>query len=169
MLSLRAGASLKDIQTQLAQVRLDRETKTTVDRSEVLDALHRLSLNIKHFVLMLPIKIKAALNLGVDDQETITAICHDVLTELAKDAVTLREGVGYCAKPADELTEADIVAMSPVEFRDRRNDPDFAHAVEAIILEFEKRDVAELIREAERSAIAAVPNIPVRRGNGHAQ
>jgi hypothetical protein len=172
MQSLKAGASLKDIQTQLAQVRLDRETKSTVDRSEVIEAMHRLSLNVRHFVLMLPIKIKAALNLGVDDEETITVIVHDVLTELSKDAVTLHEGVGYCAKPADELTEEDIAAMSPSEFRDRRHDPDFARVVDAMIHESEVRDVEELFKEAERSAALAVPNIPVRRGangNGRAQ
>jgi phage terminase Nu1 subunit (DNA packaging protein) len=172
MCSLRAGASLKDIQTQLAQVRLDRETKTTVDRSEVLEAMHRLSLNVRHWVLMLPIKIKAALQLDVDAEETITVICHDVLTELAKGAVTLNEGIGYCQKPADELTEDDVAAMSPAEFRDRKYDPDFARVVDAMIHESEVRDVEELFKEAERSAALAVPNIPVRRGangNGRAQ
>jgi phage terminase Nu1 subunit (DNA packaging protein) len=168
MQSLKAGASLKDIQTQLAQVRLDRETKQTVDRADVIEAMHRLSINVRHWVLMLPIKIKAALNLDVDAEETITVIVHDVLTELAKGAVTLHEGVGYCAKPADELTEEDVVAMSPAEFRDRRHDPDFARVVDAMIHESEVRDVAELFREAERSAALAVP-IPMRRGNGIAQ
>jgi hypothetical protein len=94
-------------------------------------------------------------------------ICHDVLNELAKGVTTLREGIGYCAKPADELTEEDVVAMSPAEFRDRRNDPDFARVVEAMIHESEVRDVEELFKEAERSAALAVP-IPVRLGNGRA-
>jgi phage terminase Nu1 subunit (DNA packaging protein) len=172
MCSLRAGASLKDIQAQLAQIKLDRETKETVSRSEVIEAMYRMSVNVKHFVLMLPIKIKAALHLGIDDEATINVICHDVLEELAKGVTTLREGIGYTAKPADELTEADVAAMSPAEFRDRKYDPDFARVVDAMIHESEVRDVEELFKEAERSAALAVPNIPVRRGangNGRAQ
>lgn len=171
MQSLRSGAGLKDIQAQLAQLKLDKETKATVDRSEVIEAMHRLSLNVKHFVLLMPIKIKGALHLDVDAEETINVICHDVLKQLANDILTLREGVGYCAKSADELTEADLIEMSPYEFKDRWQEPDFRTAALRIFREADERAVAELIREAEMSAIAAVPNIPVRRGmngNGHA-
>jgi phage terminase Nu1 subunit (DNA packaging protein) len=157
MQSLRAGVGLKEIQTQLAQVKLDKETKATVDRADVVESMHRLALNVKHFVLLMPIKIKGALGLSVDAEETINVICHDCLNQLANGIMTLQEGIGFCDKSPDELTEADLVEMSPYEFKHRWEEPDFRTATLRIFREADERAVSELIREAELAAIAATP------------
>jgi hypothetical protein len=158
MQSLQAGASLKSVQVELAQARLARETKQTVDRAEVIEAIERLTLNTRNHILTLPLKIRATLQLSLDAQEIITKLVHEVLIQLAERAFTIHEAVAYKKKPFNELTIEEFHAMSYAMMTNRTFLSD----------EDKKRLVDEVIREAERSACAATP-IPVRNGAGRAQ
>ncbi len=154
--SLRAGASLKVVQVQLAQKRLERETKDTVSKAEVIEAMERLTMNTRQCILTLPQKITTELKLGIDAQEKITVRVHDVLKDLANNCFTIREAVAYKEKPFEELTTEEFHAMSYAMLSNRTYLSD----------EDKRRMIDEMICEAERDAIRAVP-IPARRnGNG---
>ena len=51
MQSLKAGVALKGVQTKLAETRLAKETKQTVDRAEIIEALERLTMNTRQHIL----------------------------------------------------------------------------------------------------------------------
>jgi phage terminase Nu1 subunit (DNA packaging protein) len=150
MNSLRAGASLKEVQCELAQARLARETKATVDRAEIIEALERLMMNTRNHILTLPLKIKTTLRLDIDAQDTITQLVHDVLTNLSERAVTIHEAVAYKEKPFSELTIDEILAMSYSMMMNQTFLSD----------EDKKRLIDEIVRDAERSAILATPSRP---------
>ena len=113
---------------------------------------------IRPHILTLPLKIKVALNLGIDAQEKITVHVHDVLTDLAKGCFTIREAVAYQEKPFNELTSDELLAMSYAMMSNRTYMSD----------EDKRRVIDEMIVEAERDACAATP-IPFRRNDNDAR
>ena len=100
------------MQCELAQARLARETKATVDRSEVIEALERLTLNTRQHILTLPLKIRATLGLNVDAQEEITKLVYEILTQLSSGVFTIHDAVAYKEKAFSELTADEVCAMS---------------------------------------------------------
>jgi phage terminase Nu1 subunit (DNA packaging protein) len=149
--SLKAGVVLRGVQTKLAETRLARETKETVNKAEIIEALERLTLNTRNNILALPLKIRATLGLSIDAQESITVLVHDVLTQLSNGVFTIHEAVAYREKSFSELTSDEILAMSYAMMSNRTFLSD----------EDKQRMIDEIIREAEHDACAATPLRPV--------